>query len=106
MTDNSSIKDIIKIIIKIYKQHLDTLSNNKKEVEKITGVIFWLSDWLENFNQDYINLQISWYKEIYLRQENIFLCGKNEWLAIVLRLIKNEEQMRSMIKTLIWTKDN
>ncbi len=105
MVNQNYIKTLVQKTLIIYRKHLNTLkSNNKiKESARITGIIFWLTDWLEIFDEENILTQVNSYKKDYLLGKDLFICGKVEGLITVIRLMNYDKKTHNMINQLVWT---
>jgi len=103
--DNNQIKEFISKVKETYKSNLKDLQKNwdiSEKPAKISGIFFWISEWLELFDENKIRKRIDSFKNVFLKQKDIFLCGKLEWLVIVYRLIKEDDDFykKMMILTI------
>lgn len=109
MSNDEHLKIILRKCKTVYKYQLENLKDDNwlcTDISKagyLTGIVFWLSEWIDLWNKNKLENKILKLEDIYRKQEDRYLCGMTEWLALVMRMMDHDEKVYDMMSMLAWT---
>lgn len=99
--EKETLENLVSFTREVYQKQLNKIkdkSESKRDIEKISWIIFWLYDWLELLNKWKLEEEINKFRDTFFEQKNIFLIWRLEWLTIVYRIHNNDKDMLKIIK--------
>lgn len=109
MLNDEHLKFIVNKCKNVYKYQLESLKNNDwlcTDISKagyLTGIIFWLSEWIDLWDIHKIETKFLKLEDAYRKQEDRYLCWMTEWLVMIFRLMKHDEKVYNLMSMLAWT---